>query len=391
LHGKSGAYFYIYYSGKRMPLDDVKFDEKIISKLEKIKKRYEGISLQLSQPDIVNDNNLFRTLSKEMATYDDSYNIYKQYNELINQYIDTEEMLKGNDKEIKELAEIGKKLQQHYLFPQDVEWAIEKGRIYIVQTRPITTIADVKEKGTDNIVKESLPKILTGSSASPGMATGNVKIVHSPKEISKVLPGDILVAQMTSPDYVPAMRKAAAIVTDRGGATSHAAIVSRELGIPCVVGTEKATKVLKEYLALVYDPIKRSEGEISLPIQKGKVKTKVMPRGSENEATRIKTAVTFFEVFQLFQHYTLLKVRINTGRTHQIRAHLSFYGHSVVGDRKYCHPRYINRTAFTKFIKFDRVFLHASTIGFFDCTSKWRQYQADLPAELTDFLKTLSG
>ncbi|HCC50214.1 MAG: hypothetical protein A2445_05705 [Candidatus Jacksonbacteria bacterium RIFOXYC2_FULL_44_29] len=150
-------------------------------------------------------------------------------------------------------------------------------------------------------------------------------------------------------------------------------------------------KVLKEYLALVYDPIKRSEGEISLPIQKGKVKTKVMPRGSENEATRIKTAVTFFEVFQLFQHYTLLKVRINTGRTHQIRAHLSFYGHSVVGDRKYCHPRYINRTAFTKFIKFDRVFLHASTIGFFDCTSKWRQYQADLPAELTDFLKTLSG
>ena len=86
--------------------------------------------------------------------------------------------------------------------------------------------------------------ILTGSPASPGIATGPVKIIYSPKEISKVKSGDILVAPMTNPDYVPAMKKAVAIVTDRGGRTSHAAIVSRELGIPAIVGTDKATKIL---------------------------------------------------------------------------------------------------------------------------------------------------
>lgn len=156
--------------------------------------------------------------------------------------------------QIKEVAVLGKRLHQHYFFPQDSEWALEKGKIYLVQTRPITTIDDVaREKEGETVKRESLPKILTGSSASPGVATGPVKVIHSPKEISKVAQGDVLVTEMTSPDFVPAMRKAAAIVTDRGGATSHAAIVSRELGIPCVVGTEKATKVLKDDLIITVD------------------------------------------------------------------------------------------------------------------------------------------
>ena len=88
--------------------------------------------------------------------------------------------------------------------------------------------------------------ILSGSPASPGFASGPVKLVYDPSQIDKVLDGDILVAEMTTPDFVPAMKRAVAIVTDRGGRTAHAAIVSRELGIPCIVGTEKAMATLKD-------------------------------------------------------------------------------------------------------------------------------------------------
>ena len=155
---------------------------------------------------------------------------------------------KLNEKEIVELAKYADLLQKHYFFPQDSEWAREKGKLYIVQTRPVTTI-NSKPKGI-NIEKDgesfkvSPTPILTGSPASPGIGTGAVKILLSAKELSKVEKGDILVSSMTSPDFVPAMKRASAIVTDKGGQTSHAAIVSRELGIPCVVGTKVATEVL---------------------------------------------------------------------------------------------------------------------------------------------------
>ena len=88
--------------------------------------------------------------------------------------------------------------------------------------------------------------LLKGSAASPGVAAGEVKIILDPSEIGRVRDGDILVAEMTTPDFVPAMKRAVAIVTDRGGRTAHAAIVSRELGIPCVVGTGEATKKLRD-------------------------------------------------------------------------------------------------------------------------------------------------
>jgi pyruvate,water dikinase len=162
---------------------------------------------------------------------------------------------KITDEEIVKLAKMAAKLQEHYYFPQDCEWAKEKGELYIVQTRPITTIAQTNkttklEKGD---VKISEAPILSGASASPGIGTGPVKILKSPKEIEKVQKGDVLVAPMTSPDYVPAMKKSAAIITDEGGQTSHAAIVSRELGIPCVVGTKDATKKLKDGMIVSVD------------------------------------------------------------------------------------------------------------------------------------------
>lgn len=149
---------------------------------------------------------------------------------------------KLNEEDIIKLAKIGKQLQSHYFFPQDVEWAWEKKKLYILQTRPITTLgkqAKVKQKTI------GLPILFSGQGASPGLVSGRVRILSSASQVSKVEAGEILVAKMTTPDFVPAMRKAVAIITDAGGLTSHAAIVSRELGVPCVVGTEIATQKLK--------------------------------------------------------------------------------------------------------------------------------------------------
>ncbi len=161
---------------------------------------------------------------------------------------------KLSDEQIVELAKISFKLQQHYFFPQDTEWAIENGVIYIVQTRPITTIEAVKDAKEMDIPQKDLGQVLvSGETASPGRVVGVVRILKSAKEIDQVKPGDILVTSMTTPDFVPAMKKAVAIVTDKGGQTSHAAIVSRELGVPCIVGTKNATKVLKTGQLVVVD------------------------------------------------------------------------------------------------------------------------------------------
>ncbi len=164
---------------------------------------------------------------------------------------------KITDKEIVALAKLADRLQAHYYFPQDIEWAKQNGKLYITQTRPITTMAAVKKASSQTVGEmEVAAPILHGTSASPGVGTGRVKILKSPKEIGKIHEGDILVAEMTSPDYVPAMKKAAAIITDAGGSTSHAAIVSRELGVPCVVGTRDATHKLKDDVVVTVDGTK---------------------------------------------------------------------------------------------------------------------------------------
>jgi pyruvate, water dikinase len=166
---------------------------------------------------------------------------------------------KITDKQIKALAELGKRLERHYYFPQDIEWAIGKDEVFIVQTRPITTIQPKKAQPEQELAQQNLPVLLHGSPASPGIASGPVKIIMSMKELGKVNPGDVMVAPQTDPDYVPAMKKAAAIVTERGGRTSHAAIVSRELGIPAVVGAEKAASILKNDMVVT---VNGAKGEI---------------------------------------------------------------------------------------------------------------------------------
>jgi pyruvate,water dikinase len=150
---------------------------------------------------------------------------------------------KLSDEQIVALATIGKRVEEHYGFPQDIEWAEEGGELYILQTRPVTALAVAGVEAGE--AEETAPLLLSGSPASPGAAAGSVRIVVSASEIDQVQKGDVLVAEMTTPDFVPAMKRAAAIVTDRGGRTCHAAIVSRELGIPGVVGTGEATTRLR--------------------------------------------------------------------------------------------------------------------------------------------------
>ncbi|HOM77739.1 MAG TPA: phosphoenolpyruvate synthase [bacterium] len=157
-----------------------------------------------------------------------------------------QEKQKLEDKFVEKVAEMGKKIEDHYGHPQDIEWAMEKGKLLIVQSRPVTTL-DKEKKEMETVIDpaKSAKFILEGLAASPGVGSGPVTIIKSASEISKVKQGDVLVAVMTNPDFVPAMRRASAILTDEGGRTSHAAIVSRELGIPAIVGSQLATKMLK--------------------------------------------------------------------------------------------------------------------------------------------------
>jgi pyruvate, water dikinase len=184
--------------------------------------------------------------------------------------------------EIKRLAEISLKMEDHYKKPQDIEWAIEGEEIYVVQTRAITTIG---KKFEDRKIEGDL--ILEGQGASPGIASGTVKIILDLKDLEKISTGDVLVTKMTNPDMVVSMQKSTAIITDEGGMTAHAAIVSREMGIPAVVGTRDATTKLKDGMIVTVDG---SSGKIYSG-KTAETKTKEILPVSAKTKTKIKVMV----------------------------------------------------------------------------------------------------
>jgi len=155
-----------------------------------------------------------------------------------------EKKQKLEDPRILEIAEMGRQVEIHYQRPMDMEWCIENGKVYLVQARPITAVGSSGGNGDKEVSSEDI--ILTGLGASPGFATGPVKIYDETMSLDIVRDGDVLVTKMTMPDMVPAMSRSVAIVTDEGGMTCHAAIISRELGTPCIVGTGDATRILKD-------------------------------------------------------------------------------------------------------------------------------------------------
>lgn len=146
------------------------------------------------------------------------------------------------DDDILDLARLCIQVEAHYRSPQDIEWARAGGTTYIVQSRPITTLHARAAEHPPGIPRQ----LVRGLAASTGRASGAVRILMTPEESVRLKTGEVLVAPMTSPDWVPAMRRAAALITDGGGMTCHAAIVSRELGVPCVVGTRNATTTLRD-------------------------------------------------------------------------------------------------------------------------------------------------
>ncbi|HZD13141.1 MAG TPA: phosphoenolpyruvate synthase, partial [Candidatus Binatus sp.] len=164
------------------------------------------------------------------------------------------------DETVMELARVAQEIEDHYQKPQDIEFAIEEAnqsgteQIYIVQARPETFWS--KMKAPSQVVRQFSGRIVAtqGLPASPGLHAGKAKIVHTLEEAGRLMrEKDILVTRMTNPDWVPYMKIAGAIVTDDGGTTCHAAIVSREMGVPCIVGTRNGTKVLQNGVEYTVD------------------------------------------------------------------------------------------------------------------------------------------
>ncbi|WP_435094370.1 phosphoenolpyruvate synthase [Halorubrum sp. N11] len=229
------------------------------------------------------------------------------------------------DAEIEELVKLGKRVEDHYGTPQDVEWAIYDDEIYMLQSRPITTIqedagsdeeADTSEatgaagggdtgdgNGVDGhgAADDDADVLVDGLGASPGIVSGTIRIVHKLDHLDQVQEGDVMVTEMTMPDMVPAMKRAAGIVTDEGGMTSHAAIISRELGVPAVVGSGNGTRVLNDGQNVTLDGDKGTvragvddeaePGEEFEPVEAARPETPVKPM----TATEVKVNVSIPE------------------------------------------------------------------------------------------------
>ena len=210
-----------------------------------------------------------------------------------------------SDEEIILLAEYGLKIEKMYGKHQDIEWGFDKDtkELYILQSRPITTL-----KGGATVEKieeeQELKMLVRGLPASPGIASGKVKNIKDISEISRVEDGDILVTIMTNPDMVPAMRRASAVVTDEGGRTCHAAIVSRELGIPCIVGAKDASQILKENMEITVDATRGVvyEGEVLQEEKKEK-----------EDVTVTSSAVISEDIVHQLAPITATKIYMNLG------------------------------------------------------------------------------
>lgn len=154
-----------------------------------------------------------------------------------------------NDQQVMELARQAMTIEQHYKRPMDIEWALDgdDGELYIVQARPETVVSQQEGGRLERFqLREKGRTLITGRAIGQRIGRGTVKVVLSPDDMDKIHDGDILVTDMTDPDWEPIMKRASAIVTNRGGRTCHAAIIARELGIPAVVGCGDATTQLEE-------------------------------------------------------------------------------------------------------------------------------------------------
>jgi pyruvate,water dikinase len=192
-----------------------------------------------------------------------------------------------DDDEAVALARLGTQVEAHYGEPQDVEWAISGGETYLVQSRPITTLDSTSLTVAGASEPASGRLLLRGLAASTGAASGKVRVLLTPKDGHLLESGEVLVAPMTNPDWVPTIRRASAVVTDGGGMTCHAAIVARELGVPCVVGARTATSTLRDGELVTVDGAEGAvyEGEI----ERTEVTARVLVSGTSTSVEPLAT------------------------------------------------------------------------------------------------------
>jgi pyruvate,water dikinase len=201
----------------------------------------EGVVAGEVTPDrFVVDGETGEVLTTDLSTKRQQYTWSGDDTELIGVPQEKQESRTLTDEQIQTLWTTAQEITGYFGEPQDIEWAIDDGKLYILQSRPITSITSSATADTDTGV------IVEGLGASPGTAAGTVRRIDQIDETDRITGGDILVTGVTTPDMVPAMQRAAAVVTDEGGMTSHAAIVSRELGVPSVVGATDATEMLSD-------------------------------------------------------------------------------------------------------------------------------------------------
>ncbi|WP_255364953.1 phosphoenolpyruvate synthase [Collimonas sp. OK242] len=171
-----------------------------------------------------------------------------------------------NDAEIVELAKYATIIEKHYERPMDIEWGKDgrDGKLYILQARPETVKSQEKLTDAQQRFKlKGIGNVLTqGRAIGQKIGAGRVRVIHDASEMERVQPGDVLVADMTDPNWEPVMKRASAIVTNRGGRTCHAAIIARELGVPAVVGCGDATDVLKDGTLVTVSCAEGDEGKI---------------------------------------------------------------------------------------------------------------------------------
>lgn len=184
--------------------------------------------------------------------------------------VDVEEDLSNqfsiNESDVKELAEYAMIIESHYGCPMDIEWGKNglDGNLYILQARPETVKSQNQNTTETYSLKETSKALVAGRAVTQKIGIGPVKIVKDPSEMHTVQPGDVLVADMTDPNWEPVMKRASALVTNRGGRTCHAAIIARELGIPAIVGSVNATELLTEQETVT---VSCSEGETGIVYQ----------------------------------------------------------------------------------------------------------------------------
>lgn len=180
------------------------------------------------------------------------------------------------DEQVLTLAKWGMAIEEHYGKPMDIEWALDEdfGSLYIVQARPETVQSQKDPNNIEEYIRlEEGEVLVTGASVGNKIGAGKASVIESVAQINDFTEGDVLVTTMTDPDWVPIMKKAAAIVTNKGGRTCHAAIVSRELGIPCVVGTDVATERIPNGADVTVSCNEGDEGKVFSGILKFEVRT----------------------------------------------------------------------------------------------------------------------